>query len=186
MSGDDARSARQNLLDTAVGKAKEVTGALLGNDSLTREGKLRQAEARANDEADTTDAVAEVRGERAAEEITDAQRRARDQRQAAAQRSGEAEQAAEAERRREHERAEQVADSQERSGAAAVAQQARTRIDAANTDARTEESAAGRQETDAARQRQAAEQQADDLEQTARQERAAARRLDPNDEGTTS
>ena len=40
-----ADQAREGLLDSVKGKAKEVIGAVTGNDSLTAEGQLQQVEA---------------------------------------------------------------------------------------------------------------------------------------------
>ena len=42
------------------GKAKEVAGAVTGNDSLTAEGRLQQAEVTARQEAATDEAVADA------------------------------------------------------------------------------------------------------------------------------
>ena len=40
-----AHQTRKGLLASVTGKAKEVAGAVLGNDSLAAEGQLQQAEA---------------------------------------------------------------------------------------------------------------------------------------------
>ena len=44
---DAAGEARQDLVASVAGKAKEVAGAVLNNDSLAREGQLQQSEAHA-------------------------------------------------------------------------------------------------------------------------------------------
>ena len=64
-----ADEARKGLLALVTGKAKEVAGAVLGNDSLAAEGQLQQAEAAARKDASATNAVAEVRAKEAAEEL---------------------------------------------------------------------------------------------------------------------
>ena len=46
-SNDKAGEARKGLLGSITGKAKEAAGAVTGNDSLTAEGQLQQAEAQA-------------------------------------------------------------------------------------------------------------------------------------------
>ena len=55
-----ADQAREGLLDSIKGKAKEVAGAVTGNDSLTTEGQLEQAQARERKEANVTEAVADA------------------------------------------------------------------------------------------------------------------------------
>ena len=47
MSDSTADEARKGLLGSITGKAKEVAGALTGNDSLAAEGQLQKAEAQA-------------------------------------------------------------------------------------------------------------------------------------------
>jgi uncharacterized protein YjbJ (UPF0337 family) len=64
--------ARKGLVDSVKGKAKEVVGAIIGNDSLTAEGQLDQTQAHERKEANAIDAVAEseVRQARAEESET--------------------------------------------------------------------------------------------------------------------
>lgn len=72
MSADDAAGqARKGLLDTAKGKAKEVFGALSGNDSLTSEGQLLQQQAQDRKEAAGTEAVAHAQAAEAAEQLAE-------------------------------------------------------------------------------------------------------------------
>ena len=52
-----------------TGKAKEVAGAVLGNDSLAAEGQLQQAEAAARKDASALDAVAGAEAREAAEKL---------------------------------------------------------------------------------------------------------------------
>ena len=51
MSGDNAEAACGGLLQSAAGKAKELAGALLNNDSLVKEGQLQQGQAQARQQA---------------------------------------------------------------------------------------------------------------------------------------
>src|SRR6476469_7218108 len=63
-----AEEARKGLLASVTGKAKEVAGAVLGNDSLAAEGQLQQAEAAARKDASLQDAVAQA-AERSGEAV---------------------------------------------------------------------------------------------------------------------
>jgi uncharacterized protein YjbJ (UPF0337 family) len=60
MSSDKAGEARKGLFDTMAGKAKEVAGALSGNDELATEGQLQQAGAQARKDANSREAVADM------------------------------------------------------------------------------------------------------------------------------
>lgn len=67
-----ADEARKGLIDSVKGKAKEIAGAVTGNDSLTAEGQLEQAQANQRKEANSIEAVAEAEAEQAHAEVTDA------------------------------------------------------------------------------------------------------------------
>jgi uncharacterized protein YjbJ (UPF0337 family) len=69
MSDDKAADARKGLLDSVVGKAKEVAGAVTGKDELTEEGQLQQADAQARKDANSREAVADARAREATEEL---------------------------------------------------------------------------------------------------------------------
>src|SRR3954469_20280495 len=64
-----SQQPRKGLLSAMTGKVKEVTGAVLGNDSLAAEGQLQQAEAAARKDASALDAVAEAEAREAAERL---------------------------------------------------------------------------------------------------------------------
>jgi uncharacterized protein YjbJ (UPF0337 family) len=83
MSDSTAGQARQGLGATLAGKAKEVAGALIGNDSLAAEGQLQQAEAAARKDASTKQAVAEVEAKEAADRLAREHEVAERERQAA-------------------------------------------------------------------------------------------------------
>jgi uncharacterized protein YjbJ (UPF0337 family) len=55
-----ADQARKGLIDSVKGRAKEIAGAFTGNDSLTTEGQLEQAQARERKEANSVEAVADA------------------------------------------------------------------------------------------------------------------------------
>ncbi|MDT5147278.1 MAG: hypothetical protein QOC58_1923 [Mycobacterium sp.] len=97
---DKAHEARKGLVDSVKGKAKEVFGAVTGNDSMTAEGQLEQTQAHERKEANTIEAVAdsearEARAEEAEAKVDGAnQRLAANVQAAAAEDSIEAQQAA--------------------------------------------------------------------------------------------
>jgi uncharacterized protein YjbJ (UPF0337 family) len=94
MTDSTADQARHGLAATIAGKAKEVVGAVTGNDSLAAEGQLQQAEAEAAREASTKQAVAEAETKEAAERLAAEQRVAQAEKQAAASVAGAREEAA--------------------------------------------------------------------------------------------
>jgi uncharacterized protein YjbJ (UPF0337 family) len=69
---DHASEARKGLIDSVKGKAKEVVGAVTGNDSLTAEGQLEQEQARERKEANTVDAIADAEAQEARQQAADA------------------------------------------------------------------------------------------------------------------
>ena len=68
---ETADEARQGLLTSITGTVKEVAGALPGNDSLTTEGQLQQAETAARKDAAVRQAVAEEQAQDAVAEIAE-------------------------------------------------------------------------------------------------------------------
>jgi uncharacterized protein YjbJ (UPF0337 family) len=69
MSSDRAEEARKGLFDTVAGKAKEVAGALSGNDELATEGQLQQAGAQERKEANSREALADMDVKQATDEL---------------------------------------------------------------------------------------------------------------------
>ena len=67
-----AGEARKGLIDSIKGKAKEIAGAVTGNDSLTTEGQLEQTQAKERKEANSVEAVADAEAEQAHAEATEA------------------------------------------------------------------------------------------------------------------
>lgn len=78
-----ADEARRGLIDSVKGKAKEVVGAVTGNDSLTAEGQLEQTQAHERKEANTTEAVAEAQAKQAQEDVAEVRAEGAQQRLAA-------------------------------------------------------------------------------------------------------
>ena len=62
---DKSGQARKGLIDSVKGKAKEVVGAMTGNDSLTAEGQLEQTQAKERKEANSVEAVADAEADQA-------------------------------------------------------------------------------------------------------------------------
>jgi uncharacterized protein YjbJ (UPF0337 family) len=69
VSSDKAADARKGLFDTMAGKAKEVAGALSGDDDLATEGQLQQAGAQARKDANSREAVANASAGQALDEL---------------------------------------------------------------------------------------------------------------------
>ncbi|OBI84017.1 CsbD family protein [Mycobacterium sp. E740] len=98
---DKAGQARESLVDSVKGKAKELFGAVTGNDSLTAEGQLQQAEAKQRKEAATIQSVADAEARDARADVAEARREGAQERaavnaEAAAEKSAvESQQAAE-------------------------------------------------------------------------------------------
>jgi uncharacterized protein YjbJ (UPF0337 family) len=70
MTNDTAGNARRGLAQSVKGKAKEVAGALTGNDSLATEGQLEQREAAAERDGTAHQAIADAEGAEARQTIT--------------------------------------------------------------------------------------------------------------------
>ncbi|MDT5402140.1 MAG: hypothetical protein QOK33_5371, partial [Mycobacterium sp.] len=62
---DKSDQARKGLIDSVKGKAKEIAGAIIGNDSLTAEGQLEQTQAQERKEANSVEAIADAEAEAA-------------------------------------------------------------------------------------------------------------------------
>jgi uncharacterized protein YjbJ (UPF0337 family) len=69
---DKADQARKGLVDSVKGKAKEIVGAMTGNDSFTAEGQLEQTQAQQRKEANSVEAVADAEAAQARAEAAHA------------------------------------------------------------------------------------------------------------------
>ena len=69
-----ADQTRKGLVDSVKGKAKEIVGAVTGNDSLTAEGQLEQTQANERKEANSVEAVADAEAAQARDELNEARR----------------------------------------------------------------------------------------------------------------
>src|SRR5690349_22266558 len=90
MTDDNAAQTRKSFAESVKGKAKEVAGAVTGNDSLTAQGQLEQTEAKERRQASRIDAEADAEATEAREMAADAQREAARERSAAEARAAEA------------------------------------------------------------------------------------------------
>jgi uncharacterized protein YjbJ (UPF0337 family) len=61
--------ARKGLIDSVKGKAKEIVGAVTGNDSLTAEGQLEQTQAKERKEANSVEAIADAEAKQANDDL---------------------------------------------------------------------------------------------------------------------
>lgn len=104
-----ADEARRGLIDSVKGKAKEVFGAVTGNESLTAEGQLDQTQAHERKEANATEAVAEAKAKQAQDQAAEAKVESAQQRVAANARAVAAEEAIETQEAAEKRAAEQAA-----------------------------------------------------------------------------
>ncbi len=156
-----AGEARKGLLDGIKGKAKEVVGAVTGNDSLTAEGQLQAAQARERKEAHATERVAEAQATDAAEELADVRTAAESRREAAEENAAVTE--AQADRVRET----QVLAAEQNKREAVAQERAAAEVDAtaeqieADEDRRIEQAAADSDEMVAAQKHQEALRQAE-------------------------
>lgn len=113
---DGSTEARKGIVDSIAGKAKEVAGAVVGNDSLAAEGQLQQREAHARREAVGEQAVADAEAKEAAHEWSKARQEAAAEDRDVQQRTAEQVRAIRDEQLREHESAETAARVEEQTG----------------------------------------------------------------------
>lgn len=78
-----ADEARKGLVDSVKGKAKEIVGAVTGNDSMTAEGQLEQTQAKERKEANSVEAVADAEATKANAELNEARAESAQERAAA-------------------------------------------------------------------------------------------------------
>ena len=121
---DKADLARKGLIDSIKGKAKEVAGAVLGNDSLTAEGQLEQTQAQERKEANSVEAVADAEAAQARGDIADATQEGAAERVAVTARTAAVENSVEAQQAAQKRAAEQAGQ------ADAIQEKARAELDA--------------------------------------------------------
>jgi uncharacterized protein YjbJ (UPF0337 family) len=175
---DTAGEARKGLAASVAGKAKEVAGAVIGNDSLAREGQLQQAEAEDRRQANAEEAIADAEAARAAQKLRAANERAHEENQQAAREEAaqirSAEQAADAEQSRAEAEARAHADA----GKVVAERQAADEVRNASADALVAQAEAADQERNGERERQQLAAEATLAEVRAEQAQQEAKRLE--------
>ncbi|MEJ7634828.1 hypothetical protein [Aeromicrobium sp.] len=99
---DTAGEAREGLIGSLAGKAKEVAGAVTGNDKLVEEGHLQQAEASSRKAAVADEAIADAKRDEAAQELRETNHEAAAERETAQDQADKAQSAVDRERKDEH------------------------------------------------------------------------------------
>ena len=103
-----ADQARKGLIDSVKGKAKEIAGAVTGNDSLTAEGQLEQTQARERKEANSVEAVADAEAAQAHADATEAKLAGAEERAAVSAKTAAVENSVRTEQAAHHRAAEQA------------------------------------------------------------------------------
>ncbi len=178
MGADDtAGQARKGLVDSVRGKAKEVFGALSGNDSLTSEGQLQQRQAQDRKEASSTQSLADAQAQEAAEQLSEARQEGAERRSdvgkhAAAEKSDIQLEQEQQRRAAEHQQVQETA-----AGQAGARHRADEQVRAASAEQLAEEAAATQTAAQAAAEHQDAVQESDEAEMKAAQARREAKEL---------
>lgn len=178
MTEHTSSQARDGLMSSLTGKAKEVAGAVTGNDSLTAEGQLQQTEAKARKEANAQDAVAQAEQTEALQKLAAERQAATSERQAAAGAAGIARARAEQDAAAQQRAAELAAERDKRVGQMAAEHKTADRVSDARADAALTMQEAHRLEQEAGSAHEAAQASADTAEQAAERAREDARQLD--------
>lgn len=133
-----ADEARRGLIDSVKGKAKEVFGAVTGNESLTAEGQLEQTQAHERKEANATEAVAEAQARQARDDAAEAKVQGAQQRIAANAQAVAAEESIEAQEAAQKRAAEQAARQRATAAATQAEVNAQQEVQRAKADERAE------------------------------------------------
>ncbi|MCW2771481.1 MAG: hypothetical protein JWR27_2914 [Aeromicrobium sp.] len=175
---DTAAGAREGLLDSVAGKAKEVAGAVTGNDDLTEEGQLQQAEAKHRKAAVADEALADAKRREAADELRETTHEAAAEKEAAHDKADLAQRAVDSQRSEEHAEAERAATQQE----AVERQAAQQRADDL-AESRLDDAEALAADADSTERQAAADQARLEREATAAEEQAARLRAQTDSKG---
>ena len=173
MSRHKAAEARKGLFDSLAGKAKEVAGAVSGNDHLVEEGQLQQAEAGHRKAAAAADAVADAKQDEAAQTMLASSREAAQRKEAAAAEAEREDSLSERQRDSEHAVAALGAEVQEAADRAAAERRADELAESGLQDADAMAADAIATEEHAAAEKRRLERDADAADQSGR---AVARR----------
>ena len=174
---DNAGQARKGLLDSVKGKAKEVAGAVTGNDSLTSEGQLQQRQAQDRQEANTTSAVADAQAEQAAEELTEARQDGARQRADVAKEAAAAKEAVARQQDVHHELAEQAKQREVTAGQAKAEAEADAEVRRAASAGQADTASAAHEAAQATAAHDRSVREADEADVEAARARAKAKKL---------
>lgn len=169
-----ADQARKGLIDSVKGKAKEVAGAVTGNESLTAEGQLLQTQAAERKQANSVEAVADAEAEQARQEAAQVHQAVADERSAVASEAADAENAVRI-RQEADKHAAESAGSQELAAKNRTASvTALSEVREAKAQAREEIEGAADEVVDAIDDHRSEEQKADDTREAAERARQKA------------
>jgi uncharacterized protein YjbJ (UPF0337 family) len=169
--------ARKGLFDSVKGKAKEVVGAVTGNDSLTAEGQLEQTQAQERKEANSVEAVADAEAKLANEELAAAKVQGAQERLATDAKTAVVENAVEAQQESQKLAAEVTAQREAAAKKSQAELDAEREVAQAKVQERREVGAAAEDFVDAVDEHQAAVEDADAIENEADRIRRQAKNL---------
>jgi uncharacterized protein YjbJ (UPF0337 family) len=174
---DKADQARKGLIDSVKGKAKELVGAVTGNDSLTAEGQLEQTQAQERKDANSVEAVADAQAEQAHAEAADAKLEGAHERSAVNAEAAAVESSVRAQQDAEKRAAEHAAAQNAATEKARAELDAQREVEQAKAQERVEVRAAVSEVVDAVDEHQTAEHIATNAHEEADRIRARAARL---------
>jgi uncharacterized protein YjbJ (UPF0337 family) len=155
-----ADQARKGLIDSVKGKAKEIAGAVTGNDSLTAEGQLEQTQAQQRKEANSVEAVADAEAAQARAEETEAKLEAAEERIAVGAETAAVENAVRTQQAAHHRAAEQAGQRDAARGMTQAEFDAQRKVEQAKAEERDEVGAAAEEIIDALDQHQTSAREA--------------------------
>jgi uncharacterized protein YjbJ (UPF0337 family) len=174
---DKADQARKGMIDSVKGKAKELVGAVTGNDSLTAEGQLERAQAQERRDANSVEAVADADAEQAHAEAAEAKLEGAQERSAVNAEAAAVESSVRAQRDAEKRAAEHAGAQNVATETAQAELDAQREVEKAKGQERVEVRAAASEVADAVDEHQTAEYIATNAHEEADRIRARAARL---------
>jgi uncharacterized protein YjbJ (UPF0337 family) len=177
---DKADEARKGLFDSVKGKAKEVAGAMTGNDSLTAEGQLEQTQARERKDANSIQAIADAEAEQARAKATEAKLEGAEERIAVDARTASVESSIVTQQAAQKAAAEQAAQHESARAATQAEIDAQREVERAEAQERVDVRAAASDATEAVDEHQAALDEAADARAAADEARQRAEKLTEN------
>ena len=155
-----ADQARKGLIDSVKGKAKEIAGAVTGNDSLTVEGQLEQTQAQQRKEANSLEAVADAEAAWAHADATNARLEGAEERIAVSAKTAAVKNSARTEQAAQHRAAEQAGQQHAARAKTQAEHDAQRAVERARAEEREEVGAATEEIVDAINEHQTSVRQA--------------------------